>query len=94
MTTPLYQIIIENAARHQVSYIVRIADDFDIDPASLDAVRDMSIRRLDAGRTCHTQSAIHLQNLETVRKWLDEKMHSYDDYPPYSTSIEWVKPVE
>ena len=91
---PLYQIIIENAAAHNVSIIVHNADDFDVDQATLDAVRDLSIRRLDAGRTCHTQSSIHLQNLSTARKWLTEKMNSYNDYPPYSTTLEWVKPVD
>ena len=90
----LYQIIIENAKKMRVSYIVRNADDFTIDPATLDAVRDLSIRRLDAGRTCHTQSSIHLQDLSTARKWLTEKMNSYNDYPPYNTALEWVKPVD
>jgi hypothetical protein len=89
----LYQIIIENASKKCVFYIVRNADDFNIDPATLDAVRDLSIRRLDAGRTCHTQSAIHLQDLGTVRTWLTDMMNSYNDYPPYNTLIEWVKPI-
>lgn len=93
MEAPLYQIIIENASKKSVSYIVRNADDFDVDQAMLDAVRDLSIRRLDAGRTCHTQSSIHLQDLGTVRRWLTEKMNSYNDYPPYLTSLEWVKPT-
>lgn len=91
---PLYQIIIENAKKKRVFYIVHNADDFNIDPATLDAVRDLSIRRLDAGRTCHTQSSIHLQDLSTARKWLTEKMNSYNDYPPYSTTLEWVKPID
>jgi len=93
METPLYQIIIENAKKHQISYIVRDAHDFTIDQATLDAVRDLSIRRLDAGRTCHTQSSIHLQDLSTVRTWLTDMMNSYNDYPPYLTSMEWVKPT-